>query len=147
QSGENSVFFKPLKQFPSGASEAEQKRLRDAVLKTISDQIIPAYERFSKFVRAEYAPTGRVEPGVWAMTDGEARYQYEIRRMTSTDLTPDQIHAIGLNELHKTEAEMLGIAKQFGFNDLASFNQHIKNDRKQYATSGQQVLDLYAKYV
>jgi len=147
QTGENSVFYKPLKQFPSGVSESEQKRLRDAVLKTISDQIIPAYERFSEFVREEYAPKGRVEPGVWALPDGAARYQYEIQRMTTTDLTPEQIHAIGLKELHETEGEMLAVAKQFGFNDLGSFNEHIKNDRKLYATSGPQLLDLYAKYV
>jgi uncharacterized protein (DUF885 family) len=145
--GENSVFYKPLKQFPSGVSESDQKRLRDAILKTISDQILPAYERFSRFVRDEYAPKGRVEPGVWALPDGDARYQYEIRRMTTTDLTPEQIHAIGLKELHETEAEMLALAKQFGSSDLASFNEHIKNDRKLYATSGRQVLDLYAKYV
>jgi len=147
QTGQDSVFYKPLKQFPSGVSESDQKRLRDAVLKTISDQILPAYERFSKFVREEYAPKGRVEPGVWALPDGSARYQYEIQRMTTTDLTPEQIHAIGLKELHETEGEMLAVAKQFGFNDLGSFNEHIKNDRKLYATSGPQLLDLYAKYV
>ena len=147
QTGENSVFYKPLKQFPSGVPDADQKRLRDAVLKTVSDQIIPAYERFSKFMRDEYAPKGRVEPGVWALPNGQARYQHEIRRMTTTDLSPDQIHEIGLKELKQTEAEMIAVAKQFGFNDLASFNEHIKNDRKLYATSGQQVLDLYAKYV
>lgn len=123
QTGENSVFYKPLKQFPSGVSEPDQKRLRDAVLKTVSAQLLPAYERFSKFVREEYAPKGRVDPGVWSLPDGAARYQYEIRRMTTTDLTPDQIHAIGLNELHETEAEMLAVAKQFGFNDLAIIGQ------------------------
>jgi uncharacterized protein (DUF885 family) len=147
ESDENSPFYKPLKQFPSGVSEADQKRLRDAVLKTISEQIIPAYQRFSAFVRNEYTPHGRTEPGVWALPKGDARYRYEIRRMTTTDLTPDEIHKIGLKELHETEAEMLAVAKQFGFNDLATFNEHIKNDRKLYATSGQQVLDLYATYV
>jgi uncharacterized protein (DUF885 family) len=147
EGAESSPFYKPLKQFPSGISEADQKRLRATVLQTISEQIIPAYQHFSAFVRNEYAPHGRTEPGVWSLPDGEARYRYAIRRMTTTDLTPDQIHEIGLKELHETEAEMLAVAKQFGFNDLASFNEHIKNDRKLYATSGQQLLDLYAKYV
>jgi uncharacterized protein (DUF885 family) len=67
--------------------------------------------------------------------------------MTTTDLSPDEIHEIGLKELHQTETEMLALANKFGFKDLASFNKHIKNDRKLYATSGQQLLDLYAKYV
>ena len=98
-------------------------------------------------MRNEYAPHGRTEPGVWALPDGDARYRYAIRRMTTTDLSPDQIYEIGMKQLKETEAEMLAVAKQFGFDDLASFNQHIKDDRKLYATSGQQVLDLYAKYV
>jgi uncharacterized protein (DUF885 family) len=147
QAGENSPFAKPLKQFPSSIPDAEQKRLRDLILSAITDQVIPAYRKFARFVRNDYAPHGRSEPGVWSLPDGDARYRYSIRSMTTTDLTPDQIHEIGLKELRQTETEMLALAKQFGFNDLASFNQHIKNDRKLYATSGQQLLDLYAKYV
>jgi uncharacterized protein (DUF885 family) len=146
QSGESSPFFGPLTQFPSSVPAAEQKHLREAALSVINTEIIPAYKKFATFVRQDYAPYGRTEPGVWSLPDGDARYRYAVRRMTTTDLTPDQIHEIGLKELHETEAEMLAVAHQFGFNDLASFHQHIKNDRKLYATSGQQVLDLYAKY-
>ena len=147
KTGEDSRFYKPLKEFPSSVADADQKRLREAVLKVIAHQIIPAYQRFVTFMRNEYAPHGRTEPGVWALPDGDARYRYAIRRMTTTDLSPDQIYEIGMKQLKETEAEMLAVAKQFGFDDLASFNQHIKDDRKLYATSGQQVLDLYAKYV
>src|SRR6266536_5447506 len=147
KTGDDSPFYKPLKEFPASVPEADQKRLREAVLKVMADQIIPAYQRFITFMRDEYAPHGRTEPGVWALPDGDARYRYAIRRMTTTDLTPDQIHEIGLKQLQETQAEMLAVAKQFGFNDLASFNEHIKNDRKLYGTSGQQVLELYAKYV
>ena len=147
KTGEDSPFYKPLKEFPSSVADADQKRLREAVLKVIAHQIIPAYQRFVTFMRNEYAPHGRTEPGVWALPDGDARYRYAIRRMTTTDLSPDQIYEIGMKQLKETEAEMLAVAKQFGFDDLASFNQHIKDDRKLYATSGQQVLDLYAKYV
>jgi uncharacterized protein (DUF885 family) len=147
KTGETSPFYKPLKQFPSGVPEADQKRLRDAVLAVIADQVLPAYRKFIAFVRDEYTPHGRTEPGVWALADGDARYRYAIKRMTTTDLSPDEVHEIGLKQLKETQAEMLVVAKQFGFNDLAGFNEHIKKDRKFYATSGQQVLDLYAKYV
>ena len=147
KTGEDSPFYKPLKEFPSSVPDADQKRLREAVLKVIADQIIPAYRHFVTFMSNEYVPHGRIEPGVWALPDGDARYRYAIRRMTTTDLSPDQIYEIGMKQLKETEAEMLAVAKQFGFDDLASFNQHIKDDRKLYATSGQQVLDLYAKYV
>ncbi|PYV60325.1 MAG: DUF885 domain-containing protein, partial [Acidobacteria bacterium] len=137
KTGEDSPFYKPLKEFPSSVADADQKRLREAVLKVIAHQIIPAYQRFVTFMRNEYAPHGRTEPGVWALPDGDARYRYAIRRMTTTDLSPDQIYEIGMKQLKETEAEMLAVAKQFGFDDLASFNQHIKDDRKLYATSGQ----------
>src|SRR5579872_3287323 len=146
QTGESSPFFGPLKQFPAGFSTADQKRFRKDALNLIATQIIPAYQKFAAFVRDEYAPHGRTNPGVWSLPDGEARYRYAIKRMTTTEMTPDQIHEIGMQQLHETEAEMLAVARKFGFNDLTSFNQHIKDDRKLYATSGQQVLDLYAKY-
>jgi uncharacterized protein (DUF885 family) len=145
--GENSPFFDPLEKFPSSISSADQDRLRKEALAAINNQIIPAYQRFADFMRKDYAPHGRTQPGIWALPNGEKRYRFAVRRMTTTDLTPDQIHEIGLKELHQTEAEMLAVAKKFGFNDLASFNEHIKGDRKLYATSPQQLLDLYAKYV
>lgn len=143
---EASPFAKPVSQFPSGISDADQKRLRSAVLAAIGGEVLPAYKRFTAFVRDEYAPHGRTEPGVWALPDGAERYRFLIRRMTTTDLTPEEIHQIGLKQLAETEAEMLALARKLGFNDLASLNEHIKNDRRFYATSGQQVLDLYTRY-
>ncbi len=147
QTAESSPFYGPLKQFPSNVAASDQNHLREQVLSVIGAEIIPSYKKFAMFVHDEYAPHGRKEPGVWALPDGDARYRFAVRRMTTTDLSPDEIHEIGLRELHKTEAEMLEVARKFGFNDLASFNQHIKDDRKLYGSSGQQVLDLYAKYV
>jgi uncharacterized protein (DUF885 family) len=146
QGGEASPFAKPMAKFPLSVSVADQQRLRSAVLATINDEILPAYERFAKFVRDDYAPHGRSDPGVWALPDGPARYRYEIRRLTTTDLTAEQIHQIGLKQIAEIEAQMLILAHKLGFNDLASLNDHIKRDRSLYATSGEQVLDLYTKY-
>ncbi len=145
-SAEASPLAKPVSKFPAGISDADQKRLRAAVLAAINSEVLPAYKRFAAFVRDDYAPHGRTEPGVWALPDGAERYRLQIRRMTTTDLTPEEIHQIGLKQLAETEAEMLTLAHKLGFKDLASLNEHIKNDRKFYATSGQQVLDLYTKY-
>ncbi|MGH9503511.1 MAG: DUF885 domain-containing protein [Terriglobales bacterium] len=141
-----SPFAKPVNNFPAGISQADQKRLRSAVLAAISGEVLPAYKRFTAFVREDYAPHGRIEPGVWALPDGAERYRFEVRRMTTTDMTPEEIHQIGLKQVAETEAEMLALAHKLGFNDLASLNEHVKNDRQFYATSGQQVLDLYTKY-
>ncbi len=143
---EASPFAKPVDKFPAGISAADQQRLRSAVLAAINGEILPAYKRFAAFVRDDYAPHGRAEPGVWALPDGAERYRFQVRRMTTTDLTPEEIHQIGLKQVADTEAEMLALAHKLGFNDLASLNEHIKNDRRFYATSGEQVLGLYAKY-
>jgi uncharacterized protein (DUF885 family) len=142
-----SPFAQPFSAFPSGISESDQNRLREAGLAAIKESVLPAYARFTIFVREEYVPKGRIEPGIWSLPDGGARYRLEIRRMTTTDLTPEQIHEVGLKQVDEVEAEMLAVARQLGFKDLASLNSHIKKERRFYATSGQQVLDLYAKYV
>jgi uncharacterized protein (DUF885 family) len=146
KTGESSPFAKPVKDFPSSVPASEQKRIRDAVLASIVDQVVPAYQRFATYVRNEYAPHGRAEPGVWSLPDGAARYRFAIRRITTTDMTPEAIHALGLKQIDEIEAEMLADAHKLGFKDLASLNDHIKNDRSFYATSGRQVLDLYTNY-
>jgi uncharacterized protein (DUF885 family) len=144
--GEAGPFAKPLQTFPDGIAPAEQARLRSAIIAAIDDEIVPSYKKFAAFVRADYAPHGRTDPGVWALPDGAARYRFAIRRMTTTDLSPEQIHQIGLKQLAETEAEMITLAHHLRFKDLASLNERIKDDRTFYATSGEQVLDLYTKY-
>ncbi len=143
---EASPFAQPVLKFPSGISEADQRRLREAVLAAVKNEVGPAYAKFAKFVRAEYAPRGRTEYGVWALPNGDAIYRFDVRQMTTTDLGPDEIHRLGLKQVEEIEAEMLKIARQQGFSDLKSFNAHIRTDRKLYASSGQQLLDLYQHY-
>ena len=143
---EASPFLQPVLKFPSGISEAEQKRLRDAVLASVKNEVGPAYAKLAKFVRAEYAPKGRTDYGVWALPNGDLIYRFKVRQMTTTDLAPDEIHRLGLKQVEEIEAEMLKIARQQGFSDLKSFNAHIRTDRRLYATSGQQLLDLYQHY-
>jgi len=147
KSGEASPFAQPLAKLPSGVSAADRQRLRSSVLKAIDTEILPAYKHFAEFVRDQYAPHGRVEPGVWALPDGAARYRFEVRRLTTTNLEPEQIHQLGLKQIAETEAQMLVLARKLGFSDLASLNEHVKKDRSLYAVSGNQVLDLYTKYV
>ena len=69
QTPEQSPFAQPFAKFPSSISESDQKRLRDAGLAVIRDSVLPAYVKFTKFVRDEYAPKGRTEPGVWALSE------------------------------------------------------------------------------
>ena len=142
-----STFAQPFFKFPANIPPAEQERLRAAGLAAVKGSVLPAFVRFTAFLKDEYVPQGRSEPGIWALPDGDARYQYLIQAMTTTVKTPDEIHQLGLKEVAEIEGQMLEVAHQLGYQDLAKLNEHIKVDRKFYATTGQQLLDLYTGYV
>lgn len=144
---EKSPFASPLAKFPSAISPADQQRLRDAILSAINTQVNPAYAKFARFVKEDYAPHGRTEYGIWSLPDGDARYRDAVRDETTTSLTPEEIHEMGLRQVVEIEAEMLKLANSLGYKDLKSFNQHIRDDRDLYGKSGQQIFDLYQHYV
>lgn len=144
---EKSPFLTPFDKFPDTVPEADRKRLREAGLAAVRNSIIPAYVKFTAFVRDEYAPKGRTEPGAWALPDGDAWYAFRVKESTTTELTPDQIHQIGLQQVQEIEGRMLGVAQQLGFKDVKSFNAACDADPKLHAHSRQQILDLYSKYV
>ncbi|HEX3322598.1 MAG TPA: DUF885 family protein [Terriglobales bacterium] len=145
QKAEESPFAQPFKKFPEGITEADQKRLRDAGLAAIQDSVLPTYVKFTKFVKDEYAPKGRTEPGVWALPDGAERYAYLVRQNTTTTLSPEEIHQIGLQQVQEIEARMLKVANQLGYKDLKSFNAAIQKDPKLHFRSRQEIIDLYKK--
>ena len=144
---EQSPFAQPFDKFPDSVPEADRKRLRQAGLAAIKDSVIPAYVTFTKFVRDEYAPKGRTEPGVWALPDGAGRYAFRVKESTTTDLTPEEIHQIGLVQVKEIEARMLQVANQLGYKDLKSLNAAIEKDPKLHAHSRAEILDLYRKYI
>ncbi len=144
---EQSPFAQPFDKFPDSVPEADRKRLRQAGLAAIKDSVIPAYVTFTKFVRDEYAPKGRTEPGVWALPDGAQRYAFRVRDSTTTGLTPEEIHQIGLVQVKEIEARMLQVANQLGYKDLKSLNAAIEKDPKLHAHSRAEILDLYRKYI
>jgi uncharacterized protein (DUF885 family) len=144
---EDSPLAEPLSRFPKTISEADQQRLRAAMLGVIASHMAPAYAKFAAFVRDEYAPAGRPEPGMWSLPDGGARYAHSVERQTTTKMAPEEIHQLGLREVARIEAEMLGIAKGLGFADLKSFNAAIEKDPKLRAGNRQRLLDLYRQYI
>jgi len=146
-SGEASPFAVPLSKFPDAVPAGDRDRIRKAVLDAIETEVIPAYQRFGRFVREEYAPAGRSEAGVWALPDGAARYAFNARTTTTTDLSPDAIHEIGLREVARIEAGMLEIARSLGHDDLRSFNAAIEQNPELKAKSGDHIIELYRKYI
>lgn len=143
---DKSPFTEPLRKFPDSISEPERQQLRAEIEAVVKNEVAPAYAKFAKFVREDYAPHGRLDPGVWALPDGEARYRFAIRHQTTTDFTADQIHELGIKSVAEIETQMLSIAKAQGFRNLKSFNEHIRQDPKLHAQSGQQLFDLYTRY-
>ncbi len=143
---EKSPFTEPLRKFPESISEVERKQLREQIEAAVKNEVAPEYAKFAKFVREEYAPHGRLDPGVWALPDGEARYAFAVRHQTTTETPAAEIHELGVKSVAEIETQMLGIAKAQGFSDLKSFNDHIRADAKLRATSGQQIFDLYSHY-
>ena len=97
-------------------------------------------------MKNDYAPKGRTDMGVWSLPNGDAYYQYQVKLLTTTGYTPEQIHQMGLKQVTELDAQMLAIAKQQGYADVKAFNEHIRQDPKLHGTSGQQILDLYQHY-
>ena len=115
QKPEDSPLALPLKAFPTTVPAAEQPRIKAAMLDVITKEDLPAYLRFARFLEVTYVPAGRAKPGIDSLPDGKRYYQFLIKQTTTTDLTADQIHQIGLDEVKKDEAEMLAIAQKLGF--------------------------------
>jgi uncharacterized protein (DUF885 family) len=113
----------------------------------IQTQVLPTYQRFAKFMKAQYVPNGRKDPGVWAMPNGDAYYAFRIRQITTLDKTAAQIHQIGLDEVKKDEAGMLAIVHQLGFADLKTFRAALAANSKEHPQSKEALIDTYKGYL
>ncbi|NKJ21523.1 DUF885 domain-containing protein [Dyella sp. SG609] len=145
--GEENSFAEPLKHFPKTVSAADRKRLHDAIVAAIDNEVRPAYRKLGEFVAKDYAPHGRTEPGVWQLANGEAIYRFDVEQMTTTRETPQRIHEIGLAEVKRIEEEMTAIAKGQGYKDLASFREALKHDAKLHPTSREDILNRYRGFI
>jgi uncharacterized protein (DUF885 family) len=114
-SAEESGFWAPIENMPEEFSAADRERLTAAFKEAIETKVIPVYQRMANFVGDEYMSTARDTVGLYALPDGPEWYAYNVRRITTTELTPDEIHQIGLNEVARIHAEMQGVMEQVGF--------------------------------
>jgi uncharacterized protein (DUF885 family) len=147
QKPEDSPFALPLKKFPASIPQAQQAEIRQQMLKAIATQVLPAYARFGRFLSAQYIPHGRAEPGIWSLPDGDAYYKFLVRQSTTTDLTPDQIHKIGEQQVVEDEAQMTAIAKKLGFADLRALRASIPGNPKLHPTSADALIAVYRGYL
>ncbi len=140
-------FLRPTKNFPSDISPEDQKRLTRQITDTLNAEVLPAYKKFAQFIRNEYAPQGREALAITSLPDGQKRYENDIYGRTTTRMSPDEIHALGLREIDRIESEMTAIAKQEGFPDLSSFRASLKTNPKYTPTSAEQILDNFRHYI
>lgn len=131
QGVEGSTFYKPVTKFPVTVLEADQTRLRTAYAKFIREQLIPAHARLRDFIKTDYLPKARESVGLGQMPGGPAYYRYLVAQTTTTDMTPEAIHALGLSEVNRIHAEMVKVKAQVGFKGtLAQFFEYMRTDPK-----------------
>ena len=140
-------FLLPTTKFPSSISVADQKRLTDEIVSTASNEVLPAYKRFAGFVANDYAPHGRTAIGLSSLPEGARRYQTAIREQTTTNMTPAEIHALGLREIARINGLLTDLAHKAGYPDLKSFRAALNSDPKYIPTSADQIVEDYRHYV
>lgn len=141
---EDSPFFAPLRKFPDSIDAAQRERLAAQGRRAIAEVVIPAYRRLDGFFARDFLPKLRETDGVWDTRDGEAYYQNRIRYHTTTSLTADQIHEIGLKEVARIRAEMDTIIQQVGFKgSFQDFVNYLRTDPKFYYKTGDELFEAY----
>jgi uncharacterized protein (DUF885 family) len=141
---EASLFVQPVRSFPEAVPPAERERLAAAYREAIRTRIVPAYRRLHDFVRDEYIPRTRTTVGLAALPDGRAWYDHLVRASTTTDLTAEEIHAIGLAEVARIHREMEGVMREVGFGGtLQEFFRHLQTDPRFRYTSREEMLADY----
>jgi uncharacterized protein (DUF885 family) len=139
-----SIMMKPVQTFPEGFSAADQARLKAAYTKMIGERVNPALIRMRDFLKTEYLPVARDSVGLAAMPGGPELYRYLVASSTTTNLTPDEIHTIGLAEVARILKGMDDVQARVGFKgDRAAFFTHLRTDPRFKFASAQAMGDAF----
>ena len=139
-----SLFYKPFKKFSASISESERTRLQTEAQSAIAANIIPSYKRFKEFFVNVYLPAAYTEVGAWQMPQGEAMYAFFARKYTTTNLTPEKIHQLGLSEVKHIRAEMQRIMEEVGFTgSLEDFFKFLRTDPRFYYKTPDELYEAY----
>ncbi len=128
---EQNLFFSPAKNFPESFTDKEKEELTAKYKEMVLDKVVPAYKDIAEFVKTDYLAAGRESSGYGVMPNGEAFYQHQIKLYTTTDMTADEIHQLGLDEVDRISAEMEKVKAQVGYEgDLVSFFDFVRNNKE-----------------
>jgi uncharacterized protein (DUF885 family) len=146
---EKNLFYSPVKNFPENFSAEDQKQLTEAYSKMVSEKIIPAYQSLHDFMAGDYLKAGRATTGIAETPNGEAYYKHQIKLYTTTEMTADEIHQLGLSEVARISSEMEKVKEQIGFKgDLKAFFNFVRTNKELMPyKEPQQIIDhFYAIY-
>ena len=143
-SPKDSSFYTPIREMPEDFADEERKRLVTAYEDKISNTIIPAYERLGNFIGDDYLAAARETVGLSALPNGENWYAYLVRVRTTTHMTPDEIHRIGLDEVARIHAEIRAVKQEVGFEgDLKEFFEFVNTDEQFFFDEAEELIQGY----
>ena len=141
---DESAFFKPFKTFPDEVAVAERDRLSKAAREAITSGIVPAFQKLKTYFAVEYLPAAYKEVGIWQMPQGTELYAYRAERFTTTKMTPQEIHDLGLSEVARIRAEMQKIMEKVGFKGtLLEFFTKLRTDPQFFCKTPEELLETY----
>ena len=141
----DSPFFKPFAAMPESIAATDRERLRAEATEVIEKTVLPAYRKLDRYFNETYLPAARESIGLSELPNGSAWYEFRARSYTTTRLTPDEIHRIGLDEVKRIRAEMMDIIEEVGFDgSFAQFLEHLRTDPQFYYDNPD---DLYEAYL
>jgi len=141
---EDSMFYKPVTNMPEDFSPEDRERLTAAYEDKIMNTIVPSYQRISNFVGDDYLATARETVGLYAQPNGVSWYEFMVRLRTTTDMTPEEIHQVGLDEVARIHGEMHGVMEEVGFEgDLKEFFEYMNSDPQFFFEEREQFIQGY----
>ena len=137
-------FYEPFSKMPDSLTHADSQMLVERAERLVTEVVVPAYQKFEAFFNERYLPAARSDVGVGSLPNGKALYEFAAQRFTTTNLSPQQIHDIGLAEVARIREAMQAIIKEVGFEgDLQAFNEFLRTDPKFYYDNAEDLYDQY----
>jgi len=135
-----SLLYAPARAFPAGFHSDERQRITGDISEAILEVVVPAYQAFGDFMKEEYIPAARGSIGAAALPQGRDFYRYRVRHFTTLDISPEEVHQLGLNEVSRIRAEMKGVINKVEFKgSFDEFLTFLRTDERFYAKTGEQL--------
>lgn len=144
EDAENSPYYIAFAEMPDSIGAEDQARIRQTAKDIIDESIVPAYRRFSRYFDETYLPASRDSIGASLLPDGEAFYEYRVRLFTTTQMTPDEVHRLGLTEVKRIRDEMQLVIDELEYDgSFADFLNFLRTDSQFYYDTPEELFDGY----